>query len=307
MTKEHENRMKMIRKFEKNIKSYPYLNKVIKWQSFPKLKAFLRLADNRVIDTKTLKHKNKYPYFTLTLHELTKKFGGTPSTWNRNINLFVSLGLIGKVNPFELNKKNGLLAQHNLQGKVALAKKLRIPISEVQEQNMYYIFPYTKEILQRAEQRAKTMYENGFSLRSFSKIFLQRVFGLEFANTVFFNDIQESKFTMALYQQIEDVALKMLEQKHFTFKQEIIANIKIDITVYKHYEIIYPKVKFKDSKQAVVEFEYGRSIKMICNNRDIECCMSNKELNGIFGLKSNKQILYDKDYVENWRKLNNKK
>ena len=60
MTRENRNRMKMIDTFTKDPVNYKYLNKVIKWQSIPKLKNFLILADNRAIDRKTLINEIKY-------------------------------------------------------------------------------------------------------------------------------------------------------------------------------------------------------------------------------------------------------
>ena len=106
MTRENKNRMKIIDTFTKDPVNYKYLNKVIKWQSIPKLKKFLILADNRAIDKKTLINENKYPYFSLTIKELIGEFGGSYGTWSRNINLFASLGFIGKKNPYELKKEN---------------------------------------------------------------------------------------------------------------------------------------------------------------------------------------------------------
>ena len=189
MTRENRNRIKMIDTFTKDPVNYKYLNKVLKWQSIPKLKKFLILADDRAIDKNTLINENKYPYFSLTLKELIRKFGGSYGAWSRNINLFATLGFIGKKNPYELNKENPLLFQHNLQGKLNLSRSMGINISNIKDQNFYYLPIYTDETLQIAERRAEIMYKNGFSTKSFSKIFLQRIFGLDFANTIFFNDI----------------------------------------------------------------------------------------------------------------------
>lgn len=296
MTRENRNRMKMIDTFTKDPVNYKYLNKVIKWQSIPKLKNFLILADNRAIDRKTLINEIKYPYFSLTIKELIRKYGGSYGTWNRNINLFATLGFIGKKNPYKLNKENPLLFQHNLQGKLNLSRSMGINISNIKDQNFYYLPIYTDETLQIAEKRAEIMYKNGFSTKSFSKIFLQRIFGLDFANTIFFNTIEESDYTLEVYNQIQKILLRKLKEKHFTYKEEIINEVDIDPLIYKHYESSY-RAKF-NTIQAVAEFEFGRSIQIICNEFDIGYAISNKYMKAIFGLKSNKKILFDKNYFQ---------
>lgn len=211
----------------------------------------------------------------------------------------MTLGLIGKVNTYELNKENNLLFQHNYYGKQKLSREQNIPVSQLQEQNTYYIFPYTEETFKIAEERAKKMYENGFSMRSFSKIYVQRIFGLEFANTIFFNKIEESDFTRAVYEQIENIILTQLRKKHFTYKDEVLKFVKIDTEIYRHYEEVYPKVRFYNSRRIIAEFEYQRSVKIICNTHNIGYAMTNKKMKELFGLKNNKKILYDKAYVEN--------
>lgn len=296
MTRENRNRIKMIDIFTKDPVNYKYLNKVLKWQSIPKLKKFLILADDRAIDKNTLINENKYPYFSLTLKELIRKFGGSYGAWSRNINLFATLGFIGKKNPYELNKENPLLFQHNLQGKLNLSRSMGINISNIKDQNFYYLPIYTDGTLQIAEQRAKIMYKNGFSTKSFSKIFLQRIFGLDFANTIFFNNIEESDFTLEVYNQIQKILLRKLKEKHFAYKEEIINEVDIDPLIYRHYESSY-KAKF-NTVQAVAEFEFGRSIQIICNEFDIGYAISNKYMKAIFGLKSNKKILFDKNYFQ---------
>ena len=292
MTRENRNRIKMIDTFTKDPVNYKYLNKVLKWQSIPKLKKFLILADDRAIDKNTLINENKYPYFSLTLKELIRKFGGSYGAWSRNINLFATLGFIGKKNPYELNKENPLLFQHNLQGKLNLSRSMGINISNIKDQNFYYLPIYTDETLQIAERRAEIMYKNGFSTKSFSKIFLQRIFGLDFANTIFFNDIEESEFTLEVYNQIQEILLRKLEKKHFTYKEEIINEVDIDPLIYRHYECSY-KAKF-NTVQAVAEFEFGRSIQIICNEFDIGYAISDKYMKAIFGLKKIKKYYLTK-------------
>ncbi len=297
MTEEHKQRMKALKEIKENKQQYLYLNKVLNGRTLPKLKTFLKLADGRQIDRETLSYNNQYPYFTIPISELIKKYKGGNGTWNRNINLFVALGLIGKVNPYKVNSKNYLLFQHSRAGKQNLARKTGIQKEKIQEQNIYYIFPYTQDILQVAEQRAKIMYNSGLNMRSFSKIFLQRIFGLDFANTVFFNDIEESEFTLAVFEQIKDIIMSELLIKHYTYKNEILKNVKIDMDTYRHYEKVYRKSRITNEWK-IAEFEFGRSIQIICNRYNLGYSMSNKKMNKLFGLKQNKKIIYDKDYVK---------
>jgi len=81
MTKEHKQRMETLRKIKDNKQKYPYLNKILSYHALPKLKIFLKLADGREIDRKTLIHDNKYPYFTIPTSELIKKYKGGVWWW----------------------------------------------------------------------------------------------------------------------------------------------------------------------------------------------------------------------------------
>ena len=299
MTREGKRRLKYIDEIENNETKYKYLNKVLKWQSRKKLKEFLILADNRYIDKKTLVHEGKYPYFTAPINNLIREYGGSKGTWNRNINLFVVLGFVGKVDTSEVFKHNHLFYEYTMLGKIEVTRKFGISHSCVKDQNVYYVFSYNEKILQEAENRAKVMYENGFSMKSFSKIYLQRVFGLDFANNVYFNDIEESEYTQAVAEKIEKVILEMIKRKHFTFKDEIVNEVakSIDTTIYKHYEENYFKGK-TTSTEKIAGFEYGRSIKMICANNELGYTMSNKYMKRIFNLKNNKKLIYNKKYFE---------
>ncbi len=304
MTREGNKRLKYIDGIENNKTEYRYLNKVLKWQSRKKLREFLILADDRYIDKKTLIHEGKYPYFTAPISKIMQEYGGKAGTWNRNINLFVALGFIGKVDTFEIRKQNKTFEEFSMIGKMKLAKSKGISLKNVKDQNMYYIFPYDEKILKEAENRAKAMFENGFSMNSFSKIFLQRVFGLDFANSVYFNNIEESEYTQAVVEEIEKAVLEKIKRKHFTFKDEIIREVSksIDTTIYRYYEENYFKSK-TTSAEKIAQFELGRSIQMICNSNDLGYAMSNKYMKRIFNLKNNKKLIYDKGYYEEQKEI----
>ena len=297
MTREGRKRLKSIEEVKNDKIEYKYLNKVLNCQSLNKLKEFLILADNRYIDKKTLMHEGKYPYFTAPINNLIREFGGTKGTWNRNINLFVALGLIGKVNTFEIRKQNKLFEEYSMIGKMKRARREGISLEKVRDQNVYFIFPYDKNILKEAENRAKIMCESGFSKRSFSKIFLQRVFGLAFANNVFFNDIEESEYTQAVFDETEKIILKNIAQKHFTFKDEVVKEVakSIDSTIYKHYEENYFRRNVRSAEQ-IAEFEFGRSVQIICNKHELGYKLSDKYMRKMFNLRNNKKLIYDKEF-----------
>ena len=297
MTREGRKRLKCIEEVKNDKIEYKYLNKVLNRQSLDKLKGFLVLADNRYIDKKTLIHEGKYPYFTAPINNLIKEFGGTKGTWNRNINLFVTLGLLGKVNTFEIRKQNKLFEEYSMIGKMKRARKEGISLEKVRDQNVYFIFPYDKNILKEAENREKIMCENGFSKRSFSKIFLQRVFGLAFANNVFFNDIEESEYTQAVFDETEKIILKNIAQKHFTFKDEVVKEVakSINSDIYKHYETNYFRRNVKSAEQ-IAEFEFGRSVQIICNKHELGYKLSDKYMRKMFNLRNNKKLIYDKEF-----------
>ena len=304
MTKEGRKRLKCIEEVKNDKIEYKYLNKVLNLQSLNKLKEFLVLADNRYIDKKTLIHEGKYPYFTAPINNLIRAFGGAKGTWSRNINLFVTLGLLGKVNTFEIRKKNKLFEEYSLIGKMKRARREGISLEKVKDQNLYYIFPYDKDILKEAENRAKLMCENGFCKRSFSKIFLQRVFGLDFANNVFFNEIAESEYTQAVFNKTEEIILKNIAKKHFTFKGEVIKEVtkSIDSSIYKHYEENYFRRNVRSAEQ-IAEFEFGGSVQIICNKHELGYKMSDKYMRKMFNLRNNKKLIYDKDCYKKQKEI----
>ncbi len=304
MTREGRKRLKYIKEVKNNKIKYKYLNKVLNWQSLKKLKEFLILADNRYIDKKTLIHEGKYPYFTAPINNLIREFGGTKGTWNRNINLFVTLGLLAKVDTFEIRKQNKLFEEYSMIGKMKRARKEGISLEKVRDQNIYYIFPYDENILKEAENRAKIMCENGFCKRSFSKIFLQRVFGLDFANNVFFNDIEESEYTQAVFDETEKIILKNIAKKQFTFKDEVIKEVakSIDDTIYKYYEENYFRRNARSVEQ-IAEFEFGRSVQIICNKHELSYKMSDKYMRKMFNLRNNKKLIYDKEYYKKQKEI----
>lgn len=304
MTREGKKRLKYIEEVKNNKIEYKYLNKVLNWQSLNKLKEFLILADNRYIDKKTLIHEGKYPYFTAPINNLIREFGGTKGTWSRNINLFVTLGLLGKVDTFEIRKQNKLFEEYSMIGKMKRARKEGISLEKVRDQNVYFIFPYDKNILKEAENRAKIMCESGFSKRSFSKVFLQRVFGLAFANNVFFNDIEESEYTQAVFDETEEVILKNIAKKHFTFKDEVVKEVakSINSDIYKHYETNYFRRNVKSAEQ-IAEFEFGRSVQIICNKHELGYKLSDKYMRKMFKLRNNKKLIYDKEYYKKQKEI----
>ena len=148
------------------------------------------------------------------------------------------------------------------------------------------------------------MCENGFCKRSFSKIFLQRVFGLDFANNVFFNDIEESEYTQAVFDETEKIILKNIAKKQFTFKDEVIKEgaKSIDDTIYKYYEENYFRRNARSVEQ-IAEFEFGRSVQIICNKHELSYKMSDKYMRKMFNLRNNKKLIYDKEYYKKQKEI----
>lgn len=107
-----------------------------------------------------------------------------------------------------------------------------------------------------------------------------------------------------MYKEIEKSILNKINKKHFTFKDEIIKEVakNIDTSIYKYYEDNYFR-RSVTSAEKIVEFEFGRSIKMICNDNELAFAMSNKAMKEVFHLKNNKKIIFDNEYFETMKKF----
>lgn len=162
---------------------------------------FYIVTDNLKIDKKRVKkegNKNKGNRFTTTTTNSGDYFfalpidkfmeirGGSRNSLSKNINLFVFLGLIGKRNPYEIEWYSIFRQEQERQNKIA-ETEARINRGEIYIDKtkrkidynfttLYFIRKVNNKILKEAEEKAKKLFDNNFSIRAFTSLYVSKYF-----------------------------------------------------------------------------------------------------------------------------------
>jgi hypothetical protein len=253
----------VLHKDPKFIEAYPHLFKVIRRIS-DYLYYFLTYADEK----KLIGPKSQQ--FYASSKYLASRFQyGSYQSWNRNLNVFVTLGLIKRVPP----------------EKVIIKWRRSENLKEV---NFYTIPPYTDNLLRRSNRIAKKLLDNNFRMNGFSKNFLIKVFGQKFANNVFPDERAITEYSNYVALEIEKFILWDVDQNGYTTKDRILQGVQINTSDLRWQEYGF----HRGSRPNILSREFDRSIKEICDKYDLFYRRANKELKERFGLRSYKNIIY---------------
>lgn len=264
------------------LKQYKSLYKLIR-QKVKYLNYLIAYSkDKRLNDYATVHHNY---YFFASNRYLARRYKGTSSTWNRNINLFVTLGLINRISEETLDIANGELLKTSLKYKSKQLKKLNLPnnnlmVSDGQTMKMigYYTIPlYTVELLSQADDIAKKMIYNNYRSNSFNKMFLINVFGQEFANKVFQDEREITDYSNYVSSQIYNSILSDIDKNGYTTKDRV-----INLT----------EIKCEGSSKNILTTEYDRCISELKDKYGLEYRKANKELKEKFKLDGYKTIIF---------------
>lgn len=262
---------------------YTYLYKIVNLK-LNYLVNFNEYSINRVIGSR-VKIGELYVFFGSCRYFSRLFKYGKYNTWNRNINIFTALGLINKHKSDNLNRMVKRRAKRLSREK---SKKLNISSDKIKDINFYTIPLYNEEILTKSESVAKRLIENNFRSNSFNKKLLIDTFGEKFANNVFDDGRTVSEYSIYVSKQVEKFILNEIEQNGYTTKYDAIN--KVHINYKKIHSSEYGFVK--NSKGSIIESEFNRAIKQICDKYGLIYKKANKELLVKYSLPGYIHIVY---------------
>ncbi|NHC39376.1 hypothetical protein G6549_05320 [Bacillus sp. MM2020_1] len=263
-------------------KAYPFLYKVIK-RRLNSLSTFIEDSRDKIFSLVARKEGNYY--FFASARYLASQHPSSYSTWNRNISIFCTIGLVNKVKP-----NNRMLDRRATRENKKLAKRLNIDHEKLSPPNFYTIPIYNDDLLTEANQRAKDLLDNNFRANGFSKNFLIRVFGQEFADSVFHDERSISEFSQNVQSKIEEFILKDIHRHGYTTKVRILTYVNIKYSQLKPWENGFNKER--QNRKSILSREFDRSISEIKEKYNLEYKKANKELKEKFKLDSSKTIIY---------------
>ncbi|QHE62220.1 hypothetical protein FHE72_15250 [Rossellomorea vietnamensis] len=265
-------------------KKYPFLNRLIK-RRVHFLNTLIEYSREKIVSPLARKEGNYY--FFASSRYLASKYFSSYNTWNRNISIFCTLGLLNKV-----KTDNRMTERRATRETKTLAKAMKIEYTKLNPINFYTIPNYSVELLKEADRRAKVLIDNNFRTNGFSKFYLIKVFGQDFANSVFHDERYISEYSQYVQTQIEKFIFKDIKRHGYTTKDRTLRYVQINYSLLQPWE--YGFNKEKQNKKAILSREFDRSISEIKGKYSLEYKKANKELKEKFKLDSNKTIIFEK-------------
>ena len=177
---------------------------------------------------------------------------------------------------------------------------------------LYFITKVTNKKLKEADEKAKKLFENNFSIRAFTCLYVVKYFGVEEAKKVYFHDnmLENTEYSNFLQGEIKKAILLLIEKQGYTNKKQIY-NIVKDKCVARNFEIpenkLAPDYNIKreygrprTSPHNTFETEYKRILaEFLKENKNIKLSSTpTKEMQEVFKLQDKQHILYEKKYLE---------
>lgn len=283
----YEHNLQVLERWRDIITEYPAIGKVI-GRSFRYLLSINLYGQDKRISQRSYRrmYGMKHLYFFGSYRFFAFKFRfGDASSWNRNINIFCTLSLVEKVNPN--GGKVGRLRNRlhwKMAQKMGIGRKNQFKIRPT---NFYIIPLYNEERLEEANKIAQKLVYSRFRKNSFSKIFLIKVFGQDFANKVFRDERYISEFSNYVTEQIAKFILHGIDQYGYTTKKRVIQGVKLVMG-----KVSPKEYGFGGIMKTIVAREFDRSLNDILNGYGLEYRKANKELKERFGLEAYQTIIY---------------
>jgi len=266
-------------------KEYPFLHQIIK-RRLHFLTTLIEYSREKIVSPLARK-KGNYYFFASSRYLATKYFSSY-NTWNRNISIFCTLGLLNKV-----KTDNRMTERKTTRETKALAKRMDIDHEKLSPINFYTIPIYNNELLTEANRKAEVLLDNNFRTNGFSKFFLIKVFGQEFADTIFHDERYISEYSQYVQTQIEKFILNDIKRHGYTTKDRILRYVQVNYSQMQPWEHGFKKEI--QSKKAILNREFDRSISEIKDKYNLEYRKANKELKERFKLATSKTVIYAKE------------
>lgn len=147
--------------------------------------------------------------------QLVRQYGGSLQTWNHYAALWTAWGLVIKVKPCPDHP-----SPHE--------KKL---LRRAEEMNQYpetrfIIPPYTAEVLEQAEQRARQWKQAGVSISTMTKASMIQVYGQAISNQAYDDERHKSTIAQRAEEAIEAAILRQLTEGPYTTREAIEASVE---------------------------------------------------------------------------------
>lgn len=248
---------------------YPHLYKLLK----PRLKYLAELNHYGLakISSDRFSYKGENLFF-FSYKYFSKKYRHNQTTCRNAINLFATLGLIEKVDIKELPAPIAKKA-------IEEARKQKSPGDPLNKRTInFYIFPNLRDRLREADEVAKALLENNFTIRNcMNKNYLLINFGKEKADNVYNDDRDISKRSLSIAVSLETTLKKLINEQGYATKQQIISKTKTA-----------GRLK---ATRADKERELERFLSQFLKNNNLEYTTANKELKEMFNLRSSIKII----------------
>lgn len=162
-----------------SLSEYPHLSSLL--QDYTHVLEAMNVLGNIHIYKKEYSYQNENVFFASTSHISSFLETSNTSKVNQLINLFATLGLIEKVpttqiHPLFLKESTDIVDKRNLGNRIN-----------------YYVIHNFGETASVAEKRAKVLLKNGIRYSRISKAGIEKLFGSEFAESVYPQTIQKNK------------------------------------------------------------------------------------------------------------------
>lgn len=265
-------------------KKYEYLYKIIKKRT-RYLYHFINYSRDKIVNYRRLGGNH---IFFVSNRYLARRYKGHSSTWNRNINIFVLLGLINK--HYVNSISPGMVTRKAIRLQKEKSKKLNVNKDTIKPINFYTIPLFDDDLLKQANDIAKVMIDSNFRVNGFNKIWIIKTFGVSKANKVFPDDRYISEYSNYVRNEIEKFIQQDIIQWGYTTKERILENTIINYSNKLVFE--YGFIRQQDNPKAIIEREFDRSINEILNNNNLSYRKANKELKEKFNLDTYRFIIF---------------
>lgn len=269
----------------KRLKEYEYLYKIIK-NRLGYLFNLIDYSKDKIVSD-VFRTKDNYIFFVSNRY-LARRYKKHTSTWNRNINIFVLLGLINKYSIKSLGK--GMASRRAIREQKNKASQLKTNKDNIKPITFYTVPKYNEQVLSNANNIAKQMLEANFKVNSFSKIWIIKIFGADVANKVFNDDREVTEYSNHVADKIEQFIIEEISEAGYTTKKRILDNVKINYDAELKFE--YGFIKQKDEPKSIVAREFDRSLNEILSKNSLKYRKANRELKEKFELESYNFIIY---------------
>lgn len=151
-------------------------------------------------------------WYALPLNYLVSRYGGSKRTWQGNVTLAVSIGLLRKLKP-DADSKHPALQQLYREG----VQNGKAP------KNLYSVPTYTNDLFSEAEAALAQWQETGVSTAKITKASVSHAQGKAQANTIFRdNRSKAAKMALEGAQRIIDRIVQAVNTQGYTTKSEAV-------------------------------------------------------------------------------------